>query len=89
MKLSEIIDYKEIDLCHLSTKSQEFQDEYKELLKYNGYEYLIYGGYLDTKPWAVDSHNLDYYIEYLRNNCDTCTAFCECDHYEHITGINF
>ena len=89
MKLSDIIDYKEIDLCHLSIKSQAFQDEYKELLKYNGYQYLIFGGYLDQKPWAVDDWNLGLYIEWLQNNCEDCEDFCECDHCEHITGINF
>lgn len=78
------IDYKEIDLHHLSRKSDQFKDWYKTALESRGYEILYYGGALDQKPWAMSLETWgDYKSKWFSNE--------DAEYIEstYITAINF
>lgn len=55
------IEYKEIDLVHLSQKSDKFKDWYKTALENRGYEILFYGDALDQKPYALSLNDWEGY----------------------------
>ena len=78
------IDYKEIDLQHLSNKSDQFRDWYKAALEGRGYEILYYGGALDQKPWAM---SLETWEEYRSDRFQE--GDMEYIESTHITNINF
>lgn len=78
------IDYKEIDLYHLSRKSDQFKDWYKAALENRGYEILYYGGALDQKPWAM---SLETWGDYKSTRFPNEEA--EYIEETYITAINF
>lgn len=62
-----IATFKVVDLQHVTKKSKEFQELYKDLLKQDGKSFLVYSGDWDQFPFALSYEEYDLYREALRN----------------------